>query len=124
MQAQLRFTDVTEEAGLVEPLKGMMGHNVAWGDVNRFKLGNYDVPGNGGSGNYGIFRTMYFVRPFGTDVRSYATAGDTYVAVVEFGKKVKANVLLSYGNATQPGSKHIGDQLPLLSQKKLRIACL
>ncbi|GAA4401091.1 hypothetical protein GCM10023187_14920 [Nibrella viscosa] len=27
-------------------------------------------------------------------------------------------------NATQPGSKHIGDQLPLLSQKKLRTAWL
>jgi len=33
-------------------------------------------------------------------------------------------VLLSYGNATQPGSKHVGDQLPLLSEKKLRPAWL
>ena len=35
-------------------------------------------------------------------------------------KKVKAQSLLSYGNASQKGSKHIGDQLILLSQKKLR----
>jgi acyl-homoserine-lactone acylase len=37
---------------------------------------------------------------------------------------VKAMVLLSYGNASQPGNKHIGDQLQLLSQKKLRRALL
>jgi acyl-homoserine-lactone acylase len=33
-------------------------------------------------------------------------------------------VLLSYGNATQPGNKHIGDQLKMLSDKKLRPALL
>ena len=30
---QVQFKDVTEKAGLVEPLKGMMGHGAAWGDV-------------------------------------------------------------------------------------------
>ena len=25
------FRDVTKEAGLIEPLKGMMGHGAAWG---------------------------------------------------------------------------------------------
>ena len=38
--------------------------------------------------------------------------------MTEFGKKVKAPVLLSYGNASQPGNKHVGDQLELLSEKK------
>jgi acyl-homoserine-lactone acylase len=31
---------------------------------------------------------------------------------------------LSYGNSSQPGSKHAGDQLQLLSQKRLRPALL
>jgi acyl-homoserine-lactone acylase len=31
---------------------------------------------------------------------------------------------LSYGNATQPGNKHLGDQLQMLSEKKLRSALL
>ncbi|RYZ99251.1 MAG: acylase [Sphingobacteriaceae bacterium] len=105
----------------VERIYGSL--NVAWGDVNRFKIGNYDFPGNGGSGNYGIFRTMYFTKNH-SDNKGYAIAGDTYVAIAEFGAKVKAQVLLSYGNATQAGSKHIGDQLSLLSQKKLRPALL
>ena len=50
--------------------------------------------------------------------------GDTYVAITEFGEKVRAQVLLSYGNASQPGSKHAGDQLKLLSEKRLREALL
>ncbi|RYY66581.1 MAG: acylase, partial [Chitinophagaceae bacterium] len=97
--------------------------DVAWGEVNRFKVGQYEFPANGGSGNYGIFRTIYYQRN-PQDGKKYAYYGDSYVAVVEFGPKVKAQVLLSYGNATQPGNKHVGDQLKLLSQKKLRTALL
>ena len=33
--AQIKFEDVTEKAQLIEPLKGMMGHGAAWGDVNK-----------------------------------------------------------------------------------------
>ncbi len=31
---QIKFEDVAQKAGLVEPLKGMIGHCAAWGDVN------------------------------------------------------------------------------------------
>ena len=96
--------------------------DVAYGEVNRFRIGSVDVPGNGGTDDLGVFRTMYF-RP-DNDKKNRAVAGDTYVAVTEFGTKVKASVLLSYGNASQPGSKHAGDQLTLLSQKKMRPALL
>ena len=34
LSGQIRFEDVTKKAGLIEPLKGMMGHCAAWGDVN------------------------------------------------------------------------------------------
>lgn len=50
--------------------------------------------------------------------------GDSYVAITEFSKPLKAMVSLSYGNASQPGNKHIGDQLKLMSEKKLRPALL
>ena len=53
-----------------------------------------------------------------------AIHGETYVAVTEFGEKVKAEVILSYGNASQKGSRHVGDQLQMLSEKKLRPALL
>ena len=48
--------------------------------------------------------------------------GDSWVAIIEFGEKVKAKVLLSYGNSTQEGSPHKGDQLELFSKKELRDA--
>ena len=32
--AEIRFEDVTQKAGLIEPLKGIMGHGGAFGDVD------------------------------------------------------------------------------------------
>ncbi|MBL0273882.1 MAG: acylase [Chitinophagaceae bacterium] len=118
---QKAVTLLSKAATEVEKMYGSL--DVAWGEVNRFKVGNYDLPGNGGGGGYGIFRTMSFVRD-AKDNKNYARHGDSYVAVIEFGTNVKAQVLLSYGNATQPGSKHIGDQLEFLTHKKLRTALL
>jgi len=34
VHGQIKFKDVTKKAGLIEPLRGMMGHAAAWGDVN------------------------------------------------------------------------------------------
>jgi acyl-homoserine-lactone acylase len=96
--------------------------DIAWGEVNRFRIGEYDYPANGGPDNLGVFRTMYFADD--KDNKKRAVAGDTYIAVTEFGDKVRASVLLGYGNATQPGNKHSGDQLKMLSEKKLRPALL
>lgn len=96
--------------------------NVAWGDVYRFRIGQSDYPANGGSGQYGIYRTIYYSRD--NDKKYRAVAGDSYVAIIEFGKTAKARVLLSYGNASQTGSKHITDQLGLLSRKEFRTALL
>ncbi|MBW6499069.1 MAG: penicillin acylase family protein [Bacteroidales bacterium] len=50
--------------------------------------------------------------------------GESYVAITEFGEQVRAKVLLTYGNATQPHSPHVGDQLTLFAEKKLRDAWL
>ncbi|BAY94705.1 MULTISPECIES: acylase [unclassified Tolypothrix] len=92
--------------------------NVAWGEVFRLHSGNLDLPANGGDGDQGIFRTLYFAPA--KDERFQAVAGDSYVAAIEFSQPIKAMALLSYGNATQPGSPHITDQLPLFARKQLR----
>jgi acyl-homoserine-lactone acylase len=52
-----------------------------------------------------------------TDGKFQALGGDTYVAVVEFTDPVRAKVLLSYGNATQAGSRHVGDQIEAICPK-------
>ena len=33
VKGQIRFEDVTQDAGLIEPLKGIKGHSASWGDV-------------------------------------------------------------------------------------------
>jgi acyl-homoserine-lactone acylase len=97
--------------------------DVPYGDIFRFRVNQHDVPGNGGPGDaFGIYRTMYFSPD--KDKTMIGAAGDSYVAVVEFGPKVIARISLSYGNATQPGTKHLGDQLDLMTAKKLRPALL
>ncbi len=96
--------------------------DVSWGEVHRLRINDIDLPANGGPGDYGIFRTLYFAED--SDHKRRAIAGETFVAVVEFGENVSAKVLLGYGNATQPGNPHIGDQLGMLSEKKLRPALL
>jgi acyl-homoserine-lactone acylase len=93
--------------------------DVAWGDVHRLRYGSKDLPGNGAPGDpYGVFRTAYYVPD--EDGKLTITGGDTYYAAIEFGDPVRAKVLLSYGNSTQPGSKHVGDQVPLFSRKEMR----
>ncbi len=105
-----------------EVLKKYGTLDVAFGDVNRFRFNNLDYPGNGGSDNLGIFRAISYMEV--KDQKNIAVGGDSYVAITEFGNKVRASVLLSYGNSSQPGSKHADDQLQLLSQKDLRPALL
>ncbi len=46
--------------------------------------------------------------------------GDSYIAAVEFADPVRAQALVSYGNASQPDSPHAGDQLALAAKGELR----
>lgn len=94
--------------------------DVPWGEVMRFQYAGLDLPANGGFGNLGIFRVITF-GPLHGKTRSQ-THGETYIAAVEFSNPVKARVLLTYGNSSQPGSPHKSDQLPLLARKELRTA--
>jgi acyl-homoserine-lactone acylase len=94
--------------------------DIPLGDVFRLRKNGHDYPSNGGPEHYGILRAIYYADD--ADDKKYAVAGDTYFAVTEFGKKVHSMVLLSYGNASQPGNMHSGDQLLMMSEKKMRPA--
>lgn len=95
--------------------------DVPWGEVMRIRYGGRDLPGNGAPGDpLGVFRVASYAPE--ADGKYRLLAGDTYYQVVEFSKPVRAKVLLAYGNATQPGSKHVGDQLDLFAAKSMRDA--
>ena len=107
--------------------------DVPWGEVARLRVGDTDLPANGFPGDpFGVFRVLYF--SFGGtffDVSTLvetrtteAIQGDTFVAAIEFADPVRARVLNTYGNASQPGSPFRGDQLPLSARGEMRPAWL
>jgi acyl-homoserine-lactone acylase len=104
-----------------EMMKKFGSLDAPWGEFNRFRSGAIDLPGNGAPSTYGSYRAIEYQQDKG---KFKAVAGDSYVAITEFSTPIKAMVSLSYGNASQPGNKHVGDQLKLMSEKKLRPALL
>jgi acyl-homoserine-lactone acylase len=113
---------LTMAAGQMQSLFGRL--DVPWGEVARLRLGSVDLPANGCSGDpFGAFRVLDFdISTLASTKQVVANGGDSYVATVEFGETVRAQVLLTYGNASQPGSPHIGDQLALAAKGELRPA--
>jgi len=92
--------------------------DVKWVDYYRIKYNGIDLPANGIDGRLGVFRVAWPGRS--TDKNMYVGGGDSWVSVIEFGQKIRAKALLSYGNSTQKDSPNNGDQLALFSKKKLR----
>lgn len=89
-----------------------------FGEVSRFHLGSVNLPGNGGFGNTGVFRTITW-GPMKNGERT-PQHGETWVSMVEFSTPMKAVGMMSYGNASQPGSPHNADQLQFLTNKTFR----
>ncbi len=107
-----------EAAGEMESRFGSL--DLPWGEFYRLRRNNVDLPASGGPERLGIFRVAGASAT--DDGRMAVHGGDSWVGVIEFGDTVKAKVLLSYGNSSQPGSPHNGDQLELFSKKELRDA--
>ncbi|RIK37240.1 MAG: acylase [Chloroflexi bacterium] len=107
--------------GAVEQLQQQgMALDTPWGEVARLRHGGYDFPGNGNAGSLGVFQVIeYMPAP---DGRLQSIFGDTFVAVVEFSDPVQAQVLMTYGNATDPTAPGVREQLALAAAKQLRPA--
>jgi len=127
-------TPLTTPAGLADPQAAVRALEAAarhmidsygaldtpWGQVMRLKIGDVDLPGSGAPGDIGVFDAMYY-GPLKDGVR-VVTGGASYVALVTFGPRAHAKVLMTYGESSQPGSKHTSDQLSLLSAHQMRDA--
>lgn len=107
---QRALTKLTEDFG---------SWNTAWGEINRYQRinGNIKQPFNDNlestpiglaSGRWGALAS-FGARPYDTK-RLYGTAGNSFVAVVEFGDKVKAKSMLAGGQNSNPDSPHFDDQ--------------
>ena len=92
-----------------------------WGEINRFQriTGDIEQPHDDAapskavgmaSSRWGALASFGAKRYPGTK-RIYGTAGNSFVAVVEFGDKVKAKTLLAGGQSGDPTSPHFFDQV-------------
>ena len=93
--------------------------NTPWGEINRFQRVNGNIkqpfddakpslPVGFASGRWGALAS-YGARQYDTK-RIYGTSGNSFVAVVEFGDKVKAKSMLAGGQSGDPQSPHFYDQ--------------
>jgi acyl-homoserine-lactone acylase len=94
--------------------------DAAWGDLYRLRRGKIDIPANGAGDLLGTFRVIDYNPD--SDGRFASEGGDTFIAAVEFSTSLRAKVLLTSGNSSDPNSSHYGDQLVLSAKKQLRDA--
>ncbi|MBO0932298.1 penicillin acylase family protein [Fibrella aquatilis] len=94
-----------------------------WGEVNRYQRltgktqETYDdnqpsIPVGFTSSAWGSLAAFAAKTYPGTKKR-YGSVGNSFVAVVEFGKRVKARSVVTGGQSSQPGTVHFADQAPL-----------
>ena len=71
------------------------------------------------SGRWGALASFGAKQYPGTK-RIYGSSGNSFVAVVEFGEKVKAKSLLAGGQSGHPDSPHFDDQALLYADVKFK----
>jgi len=101
-----------------------------WGEVNRFQRLTGDIvqpfddagpstPVGFTSGRWGSLASFGARRYEGTK-RLYGTSGNSFVAVVEFGDRVRAKAVTAGGQSGDPASPHFNDQAERYSTGDLR----
>lgn len=91
-----------------------------WGSVNRYQRidgsirqpfddAKPSIPIGYASGRWGAL-AAYGARYSNNTKKIYGTRGNSFVAVVEFGEKVRAKSILAGGQSGDPDSPHFGDQ--------------
>lgn len=94
--------------------------NTPWGEINRFQrlTGEIDlkfddaqpsIPVGLTTGRWGAL-AAYGMRSRQETKKIYGTRGNSFVAVVEFGEKLRAKSLLAGGQSGDPDSPHFDDQ--------------
>jgi acyl-homoserine-lactone acylase len=114
----LALLALQDAASELQATKGTL--DVAWGEIARVRRGKTDLPGNGAGTALGVFREIVYEPDEDGKFKSFS--GDTYIALIEFSQPVHAQVLTTYGNASQHPISEIGSQLPLAAKQQLRPA--
>jgi acyl-homoserine-lactone acylase len=115
----------------VERLEREFGRwDVPWGEVNRFQRLTGDIvhpfsdaapsiPVGFSSARWGSLAS-FGAAPRGGSKRWYGTSGNSFVAVVEFGPRVRALAVTAGGESGDPASPHFSDQAQRYAAGDLR----
>ena len=101
-----------------------------WGEINRYQRNDgaifqeFDdskasLPIGMASSSWGALAS-FGTRKGANTKRQYGTAGNSFVAVVEFGEKVKAKSMLAGGQSSDPKSPHFDDQSQRYADAKFK----
>jgi acyl-homoserine-lactone acylase len=101
-----------------------------WGEINRYQRLNGDIrqpfndsepsiPVGFHSGRWGSLAS-FGARPYPGTVKRYGTSGNSFVAVVEFGDRVRALAVTAGGESGDPRSPHFNDQAQRYADGNLR----
>ena len=101
-----------------------------WGDINRFQRLNGDIvqPFNDSAPSIPVGFTSaiwgslasFGARAYPDTKKWYGTSGNSFVAVVEFGDKVRARAVTAGGESGRPSSPHFNDEAERYSTGNLR----
>ena len=101
-----------------------------WGEINRFQRVSGDIdqqyddskpsyPVAFPSAVWGSLASFGMVAPQKTK-RIYGDRGNSFVAVVEFGERLRAKSILAGGQSSNPASKHFSDQAEMYSKGQFK----
>ncbi len=101
-----------------------------WGEVNRFQrlTGDLVQPFNDAQPSIPVGFTSsiwgslasFGARPYPGTKKWYGTSGNSFVAVVEFGERVRARAVTAGGESGHPASRHFNDEAQRYSTGNLR----
>jgi acyl-homoserine-lactone acylase len=104
--------------------------NTPWGEINRFQrlTGDLVQPFNDDAPSTPVEFTSarwgslasFGARTYKNTKRMYGTSGNSFVAVVEFGDRVRARAVSAGGESGSPSSPHFNDQAKRYSTGDLR----
>jgi acyl-homoserine-lactone acylase len=104
--------------------------DIAWGEVNRFQRLTDDIvqpfddakpslPVGFAPAQWGALASFDSTKPRKTK-KIYGSSGNSFIAAVEFGPKIRAKALMSGGESGDPSSPHFTDQASMFSQGRFR----